>query len=102
MREDPGTGGALNGNLQSMCQQVAVAAGLAVFAVVMDRMVVATGRLEGGEQRLGLGARVDIKLLSDLEVLEPVCRTEAVLLRLELTGFGHVISPRQADTSTVS
>src|SRR5690349_521092 len=102
MREDPGSGGTLNGNLQPMCQQVAVAAGLAVFAVVMDRMVVATGRLEGSEQRLGLGARVDIELLSDLDVLEPGCRTDAMLLRLALTGLGHVISPREADTSTVS
>ena len=83
VREDAGAGRALDRHLQAVGQHVAMAARLAVFAVVVDRMVVAAGQLEGSEQRLGLGAGVDVELLADLEVLEPVGRTEAMLGRIE-------------------
>src|SRR5260370_40299527 len=74
MREDAATRRALDRHLQAMRQEVAPAARLAIFAVGVNRMIVAARRLEGGEQRLGLGARVDVKLLPDLQSLEPARR----------------------------
>src|SRR5262245_60624860 len=90
MREDARSGRSLDSDLQPVRQHVAMAAGMAVLAVVVNRMVVAAGELEGGEQRFGLGARVYIELLPDLEVLEPVGRSETVFLGPEWSGFGHV------------
>src|SRR5260370_18656189 len=94
MGKDAGARRAMDRHLQAMSQQVTMAPRLAILAVIVDRMVVATGELEGGEHRFGLGARVDVELLPDLHVLEPVRRSEAVLLGLELTGFRHAPSPR--------
>jgi hypothetical protein len=73
----PGPGGALDGDLQAVRQHVAMAARPAVLAVVVNRMVVAAAQLEGGEHRFGLGPRVYIEFLPDLEVLEPVRRSES-------------------------
>src|ERR1700712_4384402 len=42
----------LDGDLQAVRQQVAVAARPAIFAVVVNRMIVAAGQLESGEHRL--------------------------------------------------
>src|SRR5262245_37002896 len=92
MRKDASAGGALNCHLQPVCQQVAMAARTAVLAIVMDRMIVAAGQLEGSEQRLGLGARVDVELLAELQVLEPVCRSEAMLLGFE-RRLAHAAPP---------
>src|SRR5262249_8394702 len=78
--------------LQTVCQQVAMAARLAIFAVVVDRMVVAARQLEGGEQRLGLGARVDVVALPDPHILEPMRRPEAGRAGVE-GGFRHSLSP---------
>src|SRR5688572_27211268 len=98
MREDAGPGGALDDDLQTVRQHVAMAAGPAVLAVVVNRMVVAAGQLEGGEHRFGLGPRVYVELLADLEVLEPVRRSETMLFGPEWGGFGHVLPPAFAGT----
>jgi len=45
---------------------IAVAVGVAVLAVVVDRVVVGGGELEGGEERLGHGARGVEKALAQL------------------------------------
>jgi hypothetical protein len=52
-------------------EEVAVTVGPAVLAIVVDRVVVGGGELEGGEERLGHGARGDVEGLADLEVVEP-------------------------------
>jgi len=74
VREDTRAGGTLHCHLQAVGQQVAMAACLAIFAVVVNRMVVTARELEGREQRLGLGARIDVKPLPDPQILEPVGR----------------------------
>ena len=42
----------------------------AIFNVIVDRMIVAAGQLEGGKQRIGLGARWVQKALTNLEILK--------------------------------
>jgi hypothetical protein len=83
VREDAAAGGRLDHHLQAMRQHVAMAARLAVDAVVVDGMIVAAGELESREQRLGLGARIDVEALPEREVFEIVRRPEAVLRRVE-------------------
>ncbi len=75
-----------------MGQEVAVTAGLAIDAVVVDRMIVAGGELERGEERLGHGARRDVEPLADDEVIEVPRRCEAMFFGRELRlGHGRAV-----------
>src|SRR5262245_32228863 len=75
-----------------------MAARPAVLAVVVNRVIVTARELEGGEHRFGLGPRVYVKLLAHREVLEPVRRSETMLLRPEWVEFGHVFPPALSGT----
>ena len=70
VREEPGAGGGLRGDEEPVGEEVAVAMRPTVDAVVVDRVVVAGGELEGREESLGHGARGDVEALADAEVVE--------------------------------
>src|SRR6185312_11811380 len=92
VRKDAGAGRTLDRHLQAMRQQVTMTVGLAVFPIVVDRMVVAARELESREQRFGLGTRIYVEPSPDPQVLEPMRRPETVRARIEW-GFRHFRSP---------
>src|SRR6185312_10641955 len=83
---------ALDRHLQAVRQQVAMAVRLAVFAIVVDRMIVAARELERCEQGFGLGPRIYVEPLADPQILEPMSRPETVCARVKW-GFRHFCSP---------
>ena len=87
-RELSGSGGRLDQHLIAVREQVGMAVATAVLAVVVDRVVVAGGRLEGQELRLRHGARGDVEGLAEREVLEIAGGREAVGGGVERLGHG--------------
>src|SRR6266702_8400369 len=51
-------------------EEIAVAVRPAIGPIVVDRMIVARGELKSGEERVGHGARGNVKALADPEVVE--------------------------------
>src|ERR1700730_3527496 len=93
VREDAGARRGLGGDEEAVGQEVAVAVGPAVLAIVVDRVVVGGGELERGEERLGHGTRGNREALAPREVVEPARGGEPVLLRAE-GRIGHGAAPR--------
>lgn len=78
--EEAGAGSGLDGDLVAVGEEIGEAVATAVFAVVVDGVVVAGGGLEGEEDRLGHGAAGEGEAFAYLEVLEPaLLGDEAVL-----------------------
>ena len=96
VREDAGARRALGRHQQAVGEEVAVAARPAVGPVVVDRVVVARGELEGGEERVGHGARGNVEALAHPEVVEVARLGEAVRFGRELL-IGHRAAPPSLD-----
>ena len=88
----PGAGRGLDQHLVTMRQKIAMPVAAAELAVVVDRMVVAGGRLEGQELRLRHRARRDVEGLADGEVLEVARGAETVAGRIEGLGHGRILA----------
>ena len=95
MREEAGAGGGEREDVEAVGQQVLVAEGGAVGPVVVDRVVVAGEKLEGGEVRIGQRARGTWETLADFELVEGAMRDERAGERVE--GLGHALPSRAAD-----
>src|SRR5690606_33230411 len=59
----------LDQHLHAVCEQPRKAERLAILQVVMDRMVIATRQLKGGEERVRLGPGWYVEGLADGEIL---------------------------------
>ncbi len=88
MREGARAGGGLGGHQETVGEQVAVAVGAAVLAIVVDRVVVGGGELERGEERLGHRARRDREALAHRQIVEPAGGGQPVRRRIE-GRIGH-------------
>src|SRR5947209_6074229 len=100
MGEGAGPGRGKAQHLKAVRERTGMAALAAIFDVVMDRMIVARDRLEGGEIRVGDGTARDIEALADREVLEVAGLRKPVLPVIE--GFGHDASGRNSAPSAAS
>ena len=83
-------------HLKTMRQHMRHAAPPAIFHVVMNRMIVAAGGLEGGEQRVRHGPARQHEALAEREILKPAVVEAAVPRRVERLGHWPTPEARKA------